>query len=265
MHKYKKDYPIESEIAMKEKINFSLVLEKAIALPMVRIDRDSFLKTALSHHFDTETVSKAIEYNPAYAGISADKIKKIANAAINYETTKVTAFSATAGIPSGFAMIGTIPADLTQYFGHMLIIAQKLMYLYGWSDLFDESGQIDDETANLLTLFIGVMFGVKEAVQAVVKISEKASEKLVASIAKKAVEKGAVTPAVKKIASNIANKLSIKIGEEIAMKKIAASVIPVIGGLISGTITYVTYKPMAIRLKNHLATLKQADVSFYTR
>ena len=46
---------------------------------------------------------------------------------INYELNKVTAISAAAGIPGGFTMVGTIPADITQYMGHLLRIAQKLI------------------------------------------------------------------------------------------------------------------------------------------
>lgn len=130
-----------------EKINFGLVLNESAGLPMVKIDREGFLRAALSPHFDEDTVCRAISVNPAYAGITTQEIKKIARSCINYETTKVTTLSFAAGIPGGLAMLGSVPADLVQYFGHVLRIAQKLIYLYGWQELFDESGQMDDGTA----------------------------------------------------------------------------------------------------------------------
>lgn len=245
---------------MSEKNNFGLVLKESAGLPMVRIDRDGFLRTALSPHFDEDTVNKAIAFNPAYAGITTDEIKKIANSCINYETTKVTAISAAAGIPGGLAMIGTVPADLVQYFGHVLRIAQKLIYLYGWSELFDESGQMDDGTANLLTLFVGVMFGVNGAASAIVKISEAAAQKAAKSLAQKALTKGMIYPIVKKVAT----ALGVKMTKDVFAKGVA-KFIPIIGGVASGTVTYVTYKPMAKKLRNHLAELRLADAEFYMK
>ena len=40
-------------------------------------------------------------------------------------------------------------------------------------------------------------------------------------------------------------------------------VIPIVGGAISGSLTYLTYKPSAIKLKNYLKELPIADVEFY--
>ena len=141
-----------------------------------------------------------------------------------------------------------------QYFGHVLRIAQKLIYLYGWQELFDESGQMDDGTANLLTLFIGVMFGVNGAASAIVKISEAAAQKAAKSLAQKALTKGVVYPIVKKVAT----ALGVKMTKDIFAKSVS-KVIPIIGGVASGTVTYVTYKPMAKKLRDHLATLGPAS------
>ena len=58
----------------------------------------------------------------------------------------MTALSAIAGIPGGFALLATVPADTAQYLGHMLRVAQKLAYLYRWPDLFEEDDEPDDAT-----------------------------------------------------------------------------------------------------------------------
>ncbi|MBO5422003.1 MAG: EcsC family protein [Clostridia bacterium] len=243
---------------MSENISFEMVLKTATGLPMVKIDRESFLQTALTKHFDQETIKKAIDENPASAGISVEKINEIAKNSINYETTKVTALSAAAGIPGGFAMLGTVPADLAQYFGHMLRILQKLVYLYGWQELFDENGNMDDETANLLTLFTGVMFGVSGATSAVTRIAEKAAEHTAKNLAKKALTKGAIYPIVKKVAG----LLGVKMTKQIFARGVS-KIIPVLGGAVSGALTLATYKPMAEKLRKYLEGLKLADVEFY--
>ncbi len=209
------------------------------------------MKVALSRHFDEKTVSKAIALTPSQAGISVDELRQIANSCINYETTKVTTLSFAAGIPGGLAMLGTVPADLVQFMAHILRIVQKLIYLYGWQELFDESGQMDDGTANLLTLFIGVMFGVNGASTALIKISEAAAQK--------ALTKGVVYPIVKKVAT----ALGMKMTKEIFAKGVSR-IIPVVGGVVSGTVTYATYKPMAKKLRNHLSTLKLANMAVYS-
>ena len=151
-----------------ENIKFETMLVEATKLPMVKIDRESFLRKELQDRYTKEIVEKAIQYNPAYAGICAEDINKIAKSCITAETIKVTTISTAAGLPGGLAIIGTIPADLAQYFGHILRILQKLIYLYGWSDLGLDSKELNDETMNLLTLFIGVMFGVNGVVGTII-------------------------------------------------------------------------------------------------
>lgn len=243
---------------MSENVSFEMVLKTATGLPMVKIDRDEFLKSSLEKYFDQDTIDRAIAENPASAGISVEKINEIAKNSINYETTKVTALSAAAGIPGGLAMLGTVPADLAQYFGHMLRILQKLVYLYGWQELFDENGNMDDETANLLTLFTGIMFGVSGATSAVSKIAEKAAEHTAKNLAKKALTKGAIYPIVKKVAGI----LGVRMTKQIFARGVS-KIIPVLGGVASGALTFATYKPMAEKLRKYLAGLNLADVDFY--
>jgi len=99
-------------------------------------------------------------------------ITEVANTSISFETSKVTGISTLAGVPGGFAMIGTVPADLAQYFGHVLRIAQKLAYIYSWPDLFADDGEeLGEATESMLTLFVGVMFGVQLAQAGVSKVS----------------------------------------------------------------------------------------------
>lgn len=241
-----------------QSIDFNALLKSAVGLPGVRIDRTAFLSAALLPYFSDDVVQKAVAVNPAYAGISSEQIMKLANSCIKNESTKVTALSFAAGIPGGLAMIGTIPADLVQYFGHILRILQKLIYLYGWQELFDANGQIDDETANLLTLFTGVMFGVNGAANAIYKIADSAAQKTAKNLAQKALTKGAIYPIVKKVAT----ALGIKMTKDVFAKSVS-KVIPIIGGVASGGLTYATYKPMAMKLRNHLSTLKFADANYY--
>lgn len=248
-----------SEIVNKgEILDFEMLLKSVARLPWVRIDREKFLQSALKPYFGDEIVSKAIVQNPAYAGITVEQIDAIANSSIKFETRNVSAISFAAGLPGGLAMAGTIPADLAQWFGHILRILQKLIYLYGWPDLYDESGGMDDETANLLTLFVGVMFGVAGAANAIAKVADAAAGRAAKVIARKALMKGWIYPIVKKVAG----VLGIRMTKDIFAKGVS-KMIPVIGGFTSAGLTYSTFRPMAIKLRDHLSTLKFADTDFY--
>lgn len=237
---------------------FYAVLKSALDLPYVKINRDEFLERELSRRFPRETVNLAIKKSPAYAGITANQIEEIAQACIASETTRVTALSTAAGIPGGLAVLGTAPTDVAQYFGHILRVLQKLVYLYGWTDLCDSRGDYDDETLNQLTLFIGVMFGVRVASSAVAKIAGVTATKLETTIANKALTKGTIYPIVKKVAGT----LGVTVNKQLFAKYVG-NVVPVIGGVVSGGLTYVTFKPSAIRLKKHLEKLPTANVAAY--
>jgi len=250
----------EKEIAQKSS-NFEMVLRSAIGLPGVRINRESFLRKELSKHHDDDVVSKAIETNPAQAGLSVKNLDHVAKACITFETRKVSAISAAAGLPGGFAMAATIPADVAQFFGHIIRVLQKLAYLYGWQDMFQgDDDEIDDSTANELTLFIGVMFGVNAANIALSRVATLAALNVPKKLVQQALTKGTIYPIVKKIATAIGVKMTKQI-----FAKGVGKIIPVIGAVASGGITYALFKPMSLRLKRYLASLPTASVDFYKK
>lgn len=249
---------ISNSVEVSNENKFFMVLKSAMNLPGVKINREDFLEKELSKRFSREIVNLAIKKNPAYAGITVKQIEEIAKSCINYETNQATLLSTAAGIPGGFAMLGTIPADTVQCFGHILRILQKLVYLYGWSALYNSKGDFDDETVNQLTLFIGVMFGVTAATGAISKLAGSAAIKLEKSLVNKALTKGTIYPIVKVVAQ----KLGVKMNKQIFAKSIG-KVVPLIGGVVSGGLTYATFKPSALRLEKHLKTLPTADVDFY--
>jgi len=249
---------MSESVIKKESNTFQEILNAAVRVPGVRVNRSDFLRKSLSKHFQQDVVSTAVEFNPARAGISTKELNKIAKSCINYETNKVTAISAAAGVPGGYAVFASVPADLTQYFAHVIRVLQKLIYLYGWKDIFDEDDGIDDETLALLTLFIGVMFGVQAANKVITKLAASAAIRANKMIAAKPLTKGVIYPIVKKIALVITGKMNKKIFASGVSK-----MIPVIGAVTSGGLTFLTFKPMTNKLKKHLESLPITDIDFY--
>ena len=233
---------------------FSDLMLAAAKLPGVHIDRAKYLRRACKNFCTDEQIEKAVLITPAAAGISREILDKIAKESIKSETAKVTAISAAAGIPGSFALLATMPADTAQYLGHMLRISQKLAYVYSWPDLFESGAdQIDDETQDMLILFIGVMFGVNLANGAVMKISESISKQTVKKLPQKALTKGVVYPAVKKTARIFGKKMTKQ-----AFARGVSKAVPVVGAVVSGGITLATFVPMANKLKTRLSALDLA-------
>ncbi len=243
-----------------ENIKFEEILVESAKLPMVKVDRELFLRRELRNKYSKKIVDKTIEYNPAYAGIKVEDINKIAESCIVTETVRVTFLSALAGCPGGFAMIGMVPADLTQYFGHILRILQKLIYLYGWNDLNLDSKEMNDETKDLLTLFVSIMFGVNGAVNTVNKLAAQVAKQVVNKLPQKALTKGIIYPMVKKMATSLGFRMTKQIFAEGVAK-----VVPVLGAVTSGGLTFATFKPMSEKLRKYLASGELASVEYYKK
>lgn len=231
---------------------FSQVLDLAAKLPGVRINRAVYLRAAFKRHCTDEQIRRAIDESPAAAGISPEILTAVANTSIRYETSKATGLSTLSGIPGGLFMFTTVPADMAQYVGHMLRIAQKLAYVYSWPDLFGESGEeIDEATEGILTLFVGVMVGVQLAQGGVSKVSAMISAQVLKKLPQQALTKGAIYPIVKKVAGF----LGVSMTKTLFASGVAKAV-PVIGAVISGGLTLTTFLPMAKKLQRHLASLE---------
>lgn len=227
-------------------------LKKLVRLKGVRISREDFLRQELRKlHLSDAQIERAIASDPVSAGISCKLLDKLANDAISFETKKSTALSFVAGIPGGFAMLGTVPADLAQYYVHSLRIMQKLAYLYGWKEFLADLDDVDDETIAQMGLFFGVMLGVAGAAESLRDFARvivaPAIEK---RIARKALMKTTWYPVVKKSLKFIGVSVTKQ-----SMAKTMSKIVPLIGGVISGGMTFVALQTQATRLKQHLRQL----------
>lgn len=234
--------------------SFELALNAAMSLPGVRINRENFLRRELQKYCEKQWVEVAVKQNLAAARISEKVVGKIARGCIDYETNKSSILSFAAGIPGGVAMAATMPADLVQYFGHMFRIMQKLLYLYDCECLLNTGSgvnEIDDETRNIIILMMGIMFGVDQAGVVITQMCKAMGQKAAKALAQKALTKTIYYPIVKQVAQAI----GVRMTKEIFAEGVAKA-IPIVGGIMCGGITYVTFKPMSIRLQKYLIGLK---------
>lgn len=111
------------------------IIIMGLKMPGICINRSDFLRNEFAKDFSQEAIEDAIEFNPAHAGIMPDQIEKYAEEVIKYERNCVSGISAALSAPGGIAMAATIPVDIAQYYGYMLRVTQKLLYLYGFPEI----------------------------------------------------------------------------------------------------------------------------------
>lgn len=234
------------------------VLRRSVRLPFVRVNRDVFLREALSKIALPDVIEQAIATTPALAGIPLEKIDVVANQEVARETYRVAGVSFFAGVPGGTALLATVPADVAQYFAHMMRIEQKLAYLYGWQSMTDDHGRFTEDTMNSLIALMGVMLEV-EGVDGAVRAAtvSMAQQGMVKYAKRRAILQSIDQPVLRAVL----NFLGRKLGEESA-KKVAGKLLPLIGGVISGGMSYRTFKPSALRLQAYLRTLPTASATY---
>lgn len=222
------------------------VIIMGLKVPGIRVDRANFLQKELHTKFPQEVIDDAIAHNPLHAKIPPEVIDKIADEVIKYERNCVSGISTALGMPGGVAMAATIPADIAQYYGYMLRATQKLMYLYGFPAIdVEEKGQtFDTETMNILIICMGVMYGAAGANNALKAMAKALAAGVEKQLLRKALTKGTIYPIVK----SVAKWFSVKMTKEV-FAGFFKKAIPVVGGVIGGGITFISFKPCCDKLK----------------
>lgn len=219
-------------------------LSAAIQLPFVGVDREEFIRKELSPYCTPEQIQNALEDSPVKV-ITQKQLNKICKGCIDYHTSLVWAASAVAGTPGGTGMLVAIPANMAQYYGHILAIIQKLMYLYGWPDFKETDGKLTDETVNILTLFVGVMFGSKEATTMLNKLLQEISKQAAKRIPKIALTKYGFYIVVKQVGRWI----GVSITKD-SFSKGVSKIIPFLGAPIPTAVW--TFRSMCQKLEAFL-------------
>lgn len=226
-----------------------LVLEDVIAtsvqIPGVKVNRNGFL----SEQFASSQIDmqKILDLGPIEAGISQEEITNAANKLIIKRTSQSSIASFVTGIPGGLAMAATIPADVMQFFGMALRLAQELSYLYGGEDLWTD-GKIDDEKVkSQLIMYCGVMFGVSGAVSGVRVLTTQIAKTTIKKLPQKALTKTFWYPILKQIGKAVGLKVT-----KSGLAKGLSKAVPIVGGVISGGLNFASMLPMANRLNEAL-------------
>lgn len=234
----------------KDILSWNRILSTVLDLPGVKVDRVAFLSKELRPYCSSAKLDMIENVRP-YNIVNDRVIDTVAAKCINRHTMLATTTSTVAGLPGGLAMAATIPGDITQYYYHVVVLSQKLAYLYGFPDFCDEEGNLSDMAGDLLTIFMGSMMGVKVADQGISELAKGLAKQAVGRIPRLAITKTAVYP----IANSIARIAGMKLTKE-GFAKGLGKILPIAGGIFSGGLTLFTFRPGAQRLQKRLKAQK---------
>lgn len=220
------------------------VVNESLKLPFIKIDRSEFLIKKFGEQVDD--IQKLIDEGPQVF-FSKEELDKSAIEVINANVLQSSSLSFASGLPGGFAMAATIPADIAQFYGYSLKLAQEISYIYGYNNMWSDQGELTEDAKNTLILYLGIMLGVTSAGAAVRILSNKMALQALKKIPQKALTKTIYYPIIKKVMAIFGTKLT-----KATFAKGVSKFIPLVGGAVSGTMNYISLKPMANRLKDEL-------------
>lgn len=227
------------------------MVSQLMHMPGIKVNRESFLLETLS--IPANRRDDLLKYGPIASGLfTQEDIMGYAEKISSKRTWTSTGISFAAGLPGGFTMAATIPADIIQFFGVNIRLAQEIAYLYGHKD-FWQDGDLDMDAVNgEMMLFLGTMLGAGGAASLMRYLSAEFSKYLATNLAKKSLNKTLWYPVVKSLAKYIGVKLT-----KDSTARVFSKAVPVLGGVTSAGITYFAMKSMSERL--YLAFDKAVD------
>lgn len=222
------------------------VITAALKLPGVKVGREAFLRERFQGEPE-ETLNNIIANGPVGAECGRDKLKEMARRLILERTIMSTGASFLAGLPGGFAAVATIPADVLQFYAVALRMAQELAYLYGAPDFWNGEDPDSQQVTNQLILYCGVMLGADGAAQAVRVMSSPLAKQILKKLPQSKITKTFHCA----VAKSVVKWFGVYVAKGLLAKSVSKS-IPVIGGFLSGGVTYATLRPMGQKLADTL-------------
>lgn len=228
--------------SVQDEKNYSVAVDlisKASSLPIVKVDRREFLVK----EFPDVDASILLEKGPLEF-YTPEELRERAYKLVDSMTNKTAMASFATGFGSSpITAVAAGGADVLQYFGSAINMAQKIVYILGESDLFDKESKLDEEGKARLITYLGVMLGAAGSTALIRNVSVNVAKSTARTVAKTAVTKTAWYPVLKKVGALVGVKITKK-----SVEKSVTKVVPILGAVVSGALTYVSYKPMGIKL-----------------
>lgn len=223
-------------------------MNKIWKLPGVQINRDEFLTKVLEPHCSAAQLNHALMYSPTAAKVTPELLSTLADKAIKTEVMRASALSGAAGLPGGIVGVASIPADQLQFATHQFRIIQKLAYLYGWPSFSNQHGNLDLEAVSALLLFVGMSLGEKQAADQLTQLRNTLSNQVLAQVPRRLLTSEVTFQIIRVIATRLGYSLTKE-----GFQRGVGRLLPVVGAVVAGGITYRAFAAQAERVKGFLS------------
>lgn len=227
-------------------------IASACQLPIVKVSRDNFLREEFKNSKYLDVILK----EGPQAVYSMNALRQRATKLVNSSTKKTAFASFIAGLPANPVIaVPTTTIDVVQNMAFALNLAQKVAYLFGEDDLFSENHvSLSEEMQYRIVGYLGIMMGVSGAGSLVMKTSLNVGRHLGNKVMRQALTKTLWYPLFKKVASSIGVKITKK-----SVGSLVAKTVPILGGVISGVMTYAAFKPMGNKLADTFVRMYEVE------
>lgn len=225
-------------------------LDLALGANMAQINRVEWLTDAL-YPFLSITELEQLATEPPHSFLSVKVLNHIANQEIRRHTELLAMGSAGSSLTGCIATWVGIPTELAQYSVNLVLLIQKLAYLYGWNDFYSY-GAVTAETKARITFMMGSMLGIREA------------DALLRNACRSYQGQVSITPMpyagdrspIDKVIAEISKRLLVLSAKGGVIAWIGRKA-PLIGVTLGASTSYLLVKPSLVRLKVLLRDLMQ--------
>lgn len=219
----------------------------ALTVPFVRADRTTFLTQEFANH---PQLSDILTHGPQTV-LSAAQLREHAHTIVARNAKGTSALALATGLAAHpLLMVPAGSADLAQYFAYTIRMAQHIAYLYGDSDLHLPDTPVDDFSTLRLTAYLGAMYNIPGSLELMATASPRIGMFVGQHVALHAVRTSAWYPLMKQVATQLCTLLAKHAATTTATKSF-----PLIGGLASCAVTWMSFKPLGLRLIDTFETL----------
>ena len=224
----------------------------ASQLPGVKVDRKTFLR----EQFKGDEYLDIILAEGPQAVYSLEALKKKANKIIDSMTLQTAGLAFALGLPANPLVAGIAgTADVVQYFGFALNMGQQIAYLFGEAELFEGNHtKLPDEVQFRIVTYLGIMMGVSGSQKLLQDLAKPVGKHLGKKFMKKAVTKGVWYPLVQKVGKAIGFQVTKQ-----TTRKVIEKAVPLIGGVIGGGLTFISFAPMGHNLVDTFIKYQQGE------
>lgn len=201
--------------------------------------------------------------------LSDEKIDYFIEKRINKYRLWVSSIGVASGIPGGaIGVLGAI-GDIEEYMRNMYNLTQEIMYIYGiLPKPFQEQANIQAEYEESFLEFInqetlrGIAIGF--GMSSVATLGKNVILAIGKKEAKDILQKSVKDKLITKLSKEIAKKLGQKMTKQMISNAIVKAV-PIVGGLFTGGMNYISFYKAGIRIKNGLKEERNIIKQIYLR